>query len=57
MRSASLHNEPNGLQIQAPIIYLMDHWRPTFRAPVLGLQMPGQHIGKVRSGSLHSLSK
>lgn len=25
MRSASLHNKPNGLQIQAPIIYLMDH--------------------------------
>lgn len=46
MRSASLHNKPNGLQIRAPITYLMDHWRLTFQAPVLGLQMLGQHIGK-----------
>lgn len=34
MRSASLNNKPNGLQIQAPIIYLMDHWRPTFQTRV-----------------------
>lgn len=30
MRSASLHNKPNELQIRAPIIYLMDHWKLTF---------------------------
>lgn len=54
MRSASLHNKPNGLQIQAPIIYLLDHWRQTFQAPVLGLQMLGQHIGKIHSGLLLS---
>lgn len=47
VRSPSVHNKPNGLQIQASIIYLLDHWRQTFRATVLGLQMLGQHIGKI----------
>lgn len=37
MRSASLHNKPNGPQIQAPIIYLLDHWRQTFQAPRVGI--------------------
>lgn len=46
MRSASLHNKPNGLQIRAPIIYLMDHWRLALQAPVLGLQMLGLSKGK-----------
>lgn len=50
MRSSLLRNKPNGLQTQASIIYLLDHWRQTFQATVLGLQMLGQHIGKITRG-------
>lgn len=45
MRSASLHNKLNGLQIQAYMIYLIDHCRMTVQA-VLGLHMLGLNKGK-----------
>lgn len=50
MRSASLNNKPNGLQIRAPIIYLMDHWRLTLQAPVLELQMLGLYTYRKNPG-------